>query len=57
VRRDGDLRFVLVERNGAVVRRLISAGARDAEAIEVKKGLAAGERVVIGQSAGQETER
>jgi HlyD family secretion protein len=45
VGRLGDDRFVLAEQAGRLVRRAVTAGARDAGLIEIKSGLRAGERV------------
>ena len=45
VGREGDERFVLVAQAGRLVRRAVTAGARDAGLIEIKSGLRAGERV------------
>ncbi len=38
--------FVFVERDGGFVRMLITAGARNDQFVEVRRGLKAGERVV-----------
>lgn len=45
--REGDVRFVLVERGGSLERKAVVTGARDAAMTEVKKGLTAGDRVAI----------
>jgi macrolide-specific efflux system membrane fusion protein len=47
IQRDGDARFVLLERDGSYVQRSVSVGARDGSTVEVKKGLVPGERVLL----------
>ena len=48
IQRDGDERFVFVDDHGVVAKRAISTGTRDGSVVEVKKGLAAGDRVQMG---------
>jgi macrolide-specific efflux system membrane fusion protein len=48
VRRDGDARFLLVDRRGSLERRVVSVGPREGASTEVKKGVMVGERVAIG---------
>jgi RND family efflux transporter MFP subunit len=46
VRREGDDRFVLVDRAGALAKRSISVGVRETGVTEIKKGLTASDRVL-----------
>jgi macrolide-specific efflux system membrane fusion protein len=48
IQRDGDERSVYIDQGGPLAKRPVTLGARDGASIEVKKGLAAGDRVVIG---------
>ena len=48
VQRDGDDRFVYVDRGGVVTKRPIAIGTREAGFTEVMRGLSAGERVLVG---------
>ncbi len=56
VQRDGDDRFVFVDDHGVVAKRRISVGTRDGTSIEVKKGLVAGDRVLIDTPASSSRE-
>jgi membrane fusion protein (multidrug efflux system) len=47
VQRDGDDRFVYVDQNGTLVRRSVTIGTREAGVTEVKKGIGAGDRVLL----------
>jgi RND family efflux transporter MFP subunit len=51
VQRDGDARVVLVDERGSLTRRSVAVGARDGSAVEIKKGLAPGDRVLVGPIA------
>jgi RND family efflux transporter MFP subunit len=46
VRREGDDRFVFVDEAGALVKRTVSVGVREAAVTEIKKGLRASARVL-----------
>jgi RND family efflux transporter MFP subunit len=46
IRREGDERFVLVDQGGALAKRSVSVGVREAGVTEVKKGLTASDRVL-----------
>jgi RND family efflux transporter MFP subunit len=48
IQREGDARFVLVDQKGAVTRHSVTLGTREGSTTEVKKGLAAGDRVLLG---------
>jgi HlyD family secretion protein len=52
IQREGDAQFVFVDEHNSIVKRPVTVGARDGATIEVKKGLAAGERVQIGRTPG-----
>ena len=57
--REGDTRFVLVDQQGALVRRSVSLG-REGGTTEVKKGVVVGDRVLVGpvlNAASPETPR
>jgi HlyD family secretion protein len=47
VQRDGAERFVWVEQDGGLVRRSVTVGTRDATVIEIRQGLAPGDRVLV----------
>jgi multidrug efflux pump subunit AcrA (membrane-fusion protein) len=48
IQREGDTHFVLVEQQRALTRRSVSVGGREGGTTEVKKGLVAGDRVLMG---------
>ena len=52
IQREGDARFVFVDEHGSIAKRPVTLGARDGAAIEVKKGLASGDRVQLGPLSG-----
>jgi macrolide-specific efflux system membrane fusion protein len=52
IQREGDERFVFLDQGGRLAKRPVTLGARDGASIEVKKGLAAGDRIVIGPTSG-----
>ena len=47
VRREGDERFVYVDRAGSLTKQSVSIGVREAGIIEIKKGLTTSDRVLI----------
>ena len=48
VQREAGERYVWVEQDGALVRRLVSVGTKDASFTEIRQGIAPGERVLVG---------
>lgn len=48
VQRDGEERFVSVDKNGTFERRAVTVGVREAGFTEIRKGLSAGDRVLSG---------
>jgi len=56
IQREGDTRFVLVDQQGATTRRSVTLGSRDAGMTEVKKGLSAGDRIVVGAATASSQE-
>jgi macrolide-specific efflux system membrane fusion protein len=60
IQREGDARFVFLDERGSIAKRPVTPGARDGAMIEVKKGLAPGDRVQVGlmpNASAKETQR
>lgn len=55
VHRDGDERFVYVEREGKLEKRTVTVGIRDVGLTEIKKGVSPNDRVLVGNSPAVET--
>jgi RND family efflux transporter MFP subunit len=49
IQREGDTRFVLVDQQGTLARRSVTLGGREGGTTEVKKGLVAGDRILMGR--------
>ncbi|MBY0494527.1 MAG: efflux RND transporter periplasmic adaptor subunit [Cyanobacteria bacterium] len=52
VQREADERFVYVDQAGTLTKRLVTIGTREGGVTEIKKGLDAGDRVLIGPAPG-----
>ncbi len=52
VQRDGSERFVWVDKDGALTRRAVTIGTRDASFTEIRSGLGSGDRVLVGPQPG-----
>lgn len=52
VQRDGSERFVWVDKNGTLTRRVVTIGTRDASFTEIRSGIGAGDRVLVGPQPG-----
>jgi RND family efflux transporter MFP subunit len=48
VQREGSERFVWIEKDGALVRRAVTVGTRDAAFTEIRQGIGPGDRVLVG---------
>lgn len=55
VQRDDQGRFVLVEQDGQLKRREVTAGARDAGVTEIRQGVGVADRVLLGPTPAQQT--
>jgi len=52
IQRDGSDRFVWVDKDGALTRRAVTIGTRDASFTEIRTGLGPGDRVLVGPQPG-----
>lgn len=48
IQRDGSDRFVYVDKDGQLTRRVVTLGTRDSSFTEIRQGVAPGERVLVG---------